>query len=307
MDGFRHEAFLYAGEEEFLAGAASFIRGGLEGDEAIMVVTDARKLELLRAKLGGDADEVVFADMAEAGANPARLIPAWRRFLASETVKGRGVRGIGEPVSRDRGPAELSECHRHEALLNLAFADAGNVWFLCPYDTEALAPEVIEEAYHTHPYVLGGHGPRVSAAWSGPEGATVPFTEPLPDPAGTPRELHFDGDALPVLRRFVAGLASSAGLDADRVADLVMAANEVATNSVQHGGGRGLLRVWREPDRLICEVHDEGTIEDPLVGRALPDAEEFRGHGLWIANQTCDLLQVRSFSHGTVVRLHMRL
>lgn len=307
MDGFRHEAFLYAGEEEFLVGAASFVRGGLESDEAIMVVVDSPKLDLLRSELGADADAVVFGDMSELGTNPARLIPAWRKFLASESVKGRRVRGIGEPVGADRGPAEMRECHRHEALLNLAFADAGNLWFLCPYDTEALAPEVVEEAYHTHPYVLGGHGPRVSAAWSGPEGAAVPFAEPLPDPAGTPQELHFDPEALPVLRRLVAGLASSAGIDADRVADLVLGVNEVATNSVRHGGGRGLLRVWREPDRLICEVHDEGTIEDPLVGRSQPDAEALSGHGLWIANQTCDLVQVRSFADGTVVRMHMRL
>jgi anti-sigma regulatory factor (Ser/Thr protein kinase) len=306
MEGFRHEAFLYSGEEEFLAGAASFIRGGLEGDEAIMVVVDSPKIDLLRSELGSDAEAVAFGDMSEMGVNPARLIPAWVKYLASETVKGRGVRGIGEPVTPDRSPAELSECHRHEALLNLVFADAENIWFLCPYDTEALAPEVVEEAYHTHPYVLGGHGPRVSAAWSGPEGATVPFSEPLPDPVGTPRELHFDADALPVLRRFVSGLASSAGIDAGRVADLVLGVNEVATNSVRHGGGRGLLRVWPEPGRLICEVHDEGKIEDPLVGRMVPNADELSGHGLWIANQTCDLVQVRSFADGTVVRMHMR-
>ena len=306
MEGFRHEAFLYSGEEEFLAGATSFIRGGLEGDEAIMVVVDAPKIDLLRSELGGEADEVVFADMAVAGVNPARLIPAWLKFLASETVKGRRTRGIGEPVNPDRTPAELSECHRHEALLNLAFADSENLWVLCPYNTEALAPEVVEEAYHTHPYVLGGHGPRVSAAWSGPEGASVPFSEPLPTPADTPRELHFDPEALPVLRRLVSGLAASAGLDADRVSDLVLAVNEVATNSISYGGGGGLLRVWREPDRLICEVHDSGTIEDPLVGRAMPSAEGSR-HGLWIANQTCDLVQLRSFADGTVVRMHMRL
>ena len=40
-----------------------------------------------------------------------------------------------------------------------------------------------------------------------------------------------------------------------------------------------------------------------LMGRAaLPE-----GHGLWLANQVCDLVQVRSFPTGTVVRLHLRL
>jgi hypothetical protein len=31
------------------------------------------------------------------------------------------------------------------------------------------------------------------------------------------------------------------------------------------------------------------------------------GYGLWLANQLCDLVQVRSFPTGSAVRLHMRL
>ena len=31
------------------------------------------------------------------------------------------------------------------------------------------------------------------------------------------------------------------------------------------------------------------------------------GFGLWLANQLCDLVQIRSFADGSVVRLHLRL
>jgi hypothetical protein len=31
------------------------------------------------------------------------------------------------------------------------------------------------------------------------------------------------------------------------------------------------------------------------------------GRGLWIANQLCDLVQIRSSAAGTVVRMQMRL
>jgi hypothetical protein len=34
---------------------------------------------------------------------------------------------------------------------------------------------------------------------------------------------------------------------------------------------------------------------------------EIGGHGLWIANQVCDLVQLRSFADGCAVRIHMRL
>ena len=61
--------------------------------------------------------------MAEIGANPACIIPAWRDFVDECAEAGRAIRGIGEPIWADRSPAELVECQRHESLLNLAFAD----------------------------------------------------------------------------------------------------------------------------------------------------------------------------------------
>jgi anti-sigma regulatory factor (Ser/Thr protein kinase) len=92
-----------------------------------------------------------------------------------------------------------------------------------------------------------------------------------------------------------------------RRSDLVTAVNEVATNSIRHGGGGGLLRVWHEVDRVVCEVSDKGRIEDPLADRRLPVTRSGRGYGLWISNQLCDLVQLRSTPRGSIVRLHMRL
>jgi hypothetical protein len=41
-------------------------------------------------------------------------------------------------------------------------------------------------------------------------------------------------------------------------------------------------------------------------GRGKPTADRGSGFGLWLANQLCDLVQIRSFSTGSVVRLHVR-
>ena len=92
---FRHEALLYAGEVDFLAGTLPFIREGVAADEPVLVVVSAAKIGLLRSALGGDADRVAFADMADVGANPARIIPAWRDFVAGHDVANRRARGIG--------------------------------------------------------------------------------------------------------------------------------------------------------------------------------------------------------------------
>lgn len=50
---------------------------------------------------------------------------------------------------------------------------------------------------------------------------------------------------------------------------------------------------------------DEGRIEDALVGRARPKLDAPSGRGLWVANQLCDLVQLRSGADGTTVRLHL--
>ena len=119
---FRHEALLYAGQAQFLDGVLPFIREGLAEGQAQLVATDRAKIELVRGALGEASNHVEFADMAELGANPARIIPAWREF--ADRNGRRPLRGIGEPIWAGRTPAELIECQRHEALLNLAFAGA---------------------------------------------------------------------------------------------------------------------------------------------------------------------------------------
>jgi anti-sigma regulatory factor (Ser/Thr protein kinase) len=59
---------------------------------------------------------------------------------------------------------------------------------------------------------------------------------------------------------------------------------------------------------LICEVRDTGRIADPLAGRRRPPADQLAGGwGLWIANALCDLVQLRTSSGGTTVRLHLRV
>jgi MEDS: MEthanogen/methylotroph, DcmR Sensory domain len=59
---YRHEALIYAGEDDFVAKTTAFLREGVEAGEPALVVVSARKIERLRESLNGDADAVVFAD-----------------------------------------------------------------------------------------------------------------------------------------------------------------------------------------------------------------------------------------------------
>jgi anti-sigma regulatory factor (Ser/Thr protein kinase) len=306
-DAFRHEALLYAGQADFVDRTSSFIRDAVRADEPILVAVSADKIEVLRSELGGDADKVRFADMAELGRNPAQIIPAWREFVAEQAEGGRRFRGVGEPIWAERSAEELVECHRHESLLNLAFAEAPAWWLVCPYDTTSLEPTVIEEAGRTHPFVVESGMRRVSALYRGLAAAAAPFDDPLPEPRDRPEEMTFEMERLRSLRGFVSQNAEAHGLDSTRTAELVLAVNEVATNSLRHAGGSGVLRMWRNAGSLICEVRDRGHIEDPMVGRWRPNTDQTVGFGLWLVNALCDLVQVRSFPTGSVLRLHMAL
>ena len=307
-EGFRHEALLYAGTDGFLEAIVPWVADAVSAQEPTLVVVSAAKIARLREELGPDAaEQVTFADMAGVGGNPARIIPAWREFVDAHGGHGRRLRGIGEPIWAQRSPAELVECQRHEALLNLAFAGAEDFWLLCPYDVDALDPGVIERAHHSHPVVVTDGGPRESAAYEDLPVVAAPFAQPLPDPPADADELPFVSGTLASVRRLVKLRAEAAGMLAERAGDLVLAVNEVATNSIRHGGGGGVLRVWPAGDALICEVADAGRIADPLAGRQRPTSGQSGGHGLWLCNQICELVQLRTFATGSVVRLHTRL
>jgi anti-sigma regulatory factor (Ser/Thr protein kinase) len=92
------------------------------------------------------------------------------------------------------------------------------------------------------------------------------------------------------------------------VSDLVVAVGELAANTLEHTSGPGTLTLWAAESEVICQVNDSGHIADPLVGRLKRDlAAAGGGHGLWIVQQVCDLVEIRTSPAGTAIRLHMHL
>ena len=302
---FQHETLFYAGPQEFLAGTLPFIEGGLERREPVLVAVAPERQWLLRGALGAGAAQVQFLDMHLLGRNPARIIPAWRAFLDGPGAGGQPVRGIGEPIWPGHSDAELCECERHESLLNVAF-DGGRPWrLLCPYDAGGLDERVIEGARCTHPLNVRDGTSHASEQFLPAHAAPSPFAGSLPAPSAPLERRPFDICDLGSVRDSLARWAEAAGLGPERTTDFVLAGSELASNSVRHGGGQGVLRIWREPRALVCEIKDAGHIEQPLTGRIAPTPAQSRGRGLWLVNQVCDLVQIRSGEAGTAVRVRM--
>jgi len=302
---FRHEALFYSGEDGFLRGTLPFVVEGLAAGQPVLIAVREQRASALRRELGAAAEQVRFADMRELWRNPARVIPAWREFLAEHD--GRTVRGIGEQAWPGRSDAELDECQRQESLLNVAFA-RGPAWsLLCPYDLDELDLRQISAARLTHPALMHEGISRRSGSYLPLHRAPSAFAGALPDPPADRGELSFTFRGLGAVRSLVSVRAEQAALGSEAREDLVLAVNELATNSVQYGGGGGTLRIWTEQGELVCDVRDHGYIGDPLAGRIAPPLDQHGGRGLWLVNHLCDLVQIRSTPNGTIVRVRMRL
>jgi anti-sigma regulatory factor (Ser/Thr protein kinase) len=305
--GFQHDAVLYRGEPGFLAAVLPFVSDAIRRDEPVLVATLPPRADALRSELGDRAARVEFVDIQAAGRNPARIVPVWSDFAARHAETRKPLNGVGEPIWPGRTADEVGECQRHESLLNLAFAAAGPFALICPYDADALPPDVLAAAYESHPHVVRNGRREASACYHGLDGIDVPDRRPLPAPPDDHRMRAFAADDLPALRHEVRGWAAGHDLESRKAADLAVAVHEAAVNSVRHGGGRGVLRCWTTADAASCEIADEGHIRDPLAGRVLAPPSSVGGRGLWLINHLCDLVQIRATSTGTVVRMQQQL
>jgi anti-sigma regulatory factor (Ser/Thr protein kinase) len=112
---------------------------------------------------------------------------------------------------------------------------------------------------------------------------------------------------LAAIRAIVHKYAIEAGLTEARAIDFTLAVSEVAANTVKHAQSPGSLKIWYDAREIVCQIHDEGVITDPLAGRRQPSLDALGGHGLWIVNQVCDQVEMQSDETGTTIRLHMIL
>jgi hypothetical protein len=299
---FRHEAFLYAGADDFVDRAAPIVLHAVAAGDPVLIAIDSAKIELLRGRLGSASRAVTWKDIRGIGVNPARIIPLLRRFL-DRHAPHRRLWGFGEPIWQGRGPAELVEAQRHEQLLNLAFADAPNFTLLCPYDTELLGAGVLREAHRCHPLIADPGGSRISVDYPGLATISAPDLPVLPEPAEEPTEFAV-GSGKAHVRGLLEHHVFAASLGAARTDDLTLAILAVA-GGMGRPGARQVVGVWREYGSVVAELRNLRAVDDPLAGREWPPPVARAARGLWLANQVCDLVQVRSVGKGAVVRLHV--
>ncbi|OJF14286.1 ATP-binding protein [Couchioplanes caeruleus] len=124
----------------------------------------------------------------------------------------------------------------------------------------------------------------------------------------------FDLSSIRRLRDEVRACGIAYGLADLRLAKFVLAVNEVATNAVHHGGGRGHLHLSRDGSDLWCRITDQGPgfpqqrrtrQSRPPPVSAVEDLSG--GYGLWLVQQVCTEVRIASTAHGTEVVLRYSL
>lgn len=297
-----HAALLHRDPSALRAAVAEFADEAANEGEPVLAIAPVATLELIDDALSTSGAVIAVSDMARVGRNPGMVLPILQEWVRAG--HGRRVRVLSEPMWPGRCRAEMVECLRHEALLNLVLA-AVPASVLCLYDAAHLDAAALSGAEFTHPELIDELGRRPSVVYGDPLVLHRGDRWPQDEPTGPVGEHPFAGD-LGHLRHAVADDPRLRALDRRRRADLVFAVNEAATNAVRHGDRAVRTRVWREDERVVSEVRSDTPIEDPLAGHRRPAPDAAGGRGLWLINQLCDLVELRSGPRGSSLRMHMR-
>ncbi len=293
-----HEALFYRDDREYLEGISRFLESAREAGEPAALALPEPKHESVRGILAGLGD-CELHDMSEVGRNPGRLIAMIGRLL--DEHDRRTLYFVGEPVWPGRGADEVREALRHESLINLAFRDTF-VRVLCPYDAAHLDPSVLASAERTHHSVLDRGYSRICPSYS--DAIPPECEESLEPPPGNALRFELQDGDLASIRAAVREFGRNQHVPAAALADLLIVANELATNAYEHGAPPRRLTLWRGLRHLICQVENEGAIADPLAGRRNPQHKPGHGMGLWIVHEISELVEMCDGGR-TTIRAHL--
>ncbi len=136
-----------------------------------------------------------------------------------------------------------------------------------------------------------------------------PAATGAPSVGSTGLDQPFEKGSLVALRSAVAAHGDRLGLAGTQLDDMLLIAHELASNAIQHGGGRGRLWLWRQDGTARCRVVDwgNGLAVGVDAGLTVPTVGAVRGRGLWLVRQLADEVELQTGDGGTSVTATIRL
>lgn len=307
--GDRHDAAVYASDDQLRAVAVPFVADGVGAGEPVVLALPPAESEVVLGSLPGGLDGVTLVPHGELYQRPALSLLALQRLVADLRADAAAtVRVLAATPLPPVDGASWQPWARFESHLTSALAGTG-AWLLCVFDRRQASAEVLTDLERTHPHLVdAAAGRRPSPNYEDREAflrADLQRDRP-PDPVAPDVTLT---DAAPIeVRREVARVAGHTRLDLDDRHDLVTAASEVTTNAALHGQAPVEVRIWSDVDSVTVEVHDHGPgPDDPGVGLTWAQrAPGAGGMGLWLAHRLCSEVTMRVAPDGFRVRLTAR-
>ncbi|WP_158228269.1 ATP-binding protein [Pseudonocardia sp. MH-G8] len=276
----------------------------LDRGERVAVALAPATRDALDAHLGGAAALVALtaADDAE-GVSAQTTATHWALELRALTATPAGpVTVLTEHLDHLDG-ADGRFWTELDAALNVALADLP-VRLTCSYPELAVHQEILDGARRNHPLLLVDGQLQRNPAHRHPREVLTERPAPAPPLLGPPDvQVPFSAWRLHEVRAAVERALAGSDCPQERIEDVVLAVNEVATNAVEHGTPDAQLSLWTGGRGLLCEIDDAGVLRDPLPGLQAPHPSDPRGRGVWIARQLCDSLHVWTDGRGTHVRM----
>jgi anti-sigma regulatory factor (Ser/Thr protein kinase) len=296
--GLRHNALVYESQDEYLARAVPFLKEGIEAGEGAIVAHTKPGLAMMREELGPYAAQVTFVDVSSAYTRPAQTLAAYHKVYAEQLQKTQTLRTVAD-VQFGPDPGEWDLWTGYEAVFNRSFSHLP-AWVICSYNANGTPDPIIESVWQTHPEVIADETWNTSDRYEDPDELLRRVT---PAPALLPelRSIPFGRDAEEFRERLARELAAEEVSDA-KALDMIVAATEIFSNAVEHGGGVEEVRVGRADGRFVCEVLDRGPgFDDPAAGYLAPRPGV--GRGLWVARQLTWRIEFLSSPGGFTARI----
>lgn len=274
-------------------------------DRPVLTVFPDELAEQIGRRLGpvaNDVDTLPYQDCYDiAPRTLARFVDTVHAYCAA----GYRPTLVGGPLLVERKPEEVLGWMQMEAVLNDALADV-DAHLVCCYPRTGQPAWAYGAALATHPRVLVDGAASRNASYVDPPAFLASHPEPAPAPLRTPSTaFRFGGRDLRTIRRLVEQQGAQAGLPEERQEELVLAVNEAASNTLEHGPGSGTVKFWINDNGITCEVHDTGQFDQPHLGLLPPTPTSVRGRGLWLIRQLPDRTCLWQNDTGTTIRMTM--
>jgi len=302
--GFAHVGALYSSDEQLRDLLSPYLADALRRREHLLVVISAAAERVLRDALGGDADRIQWGGAGLAYNRLGRMFASFGDYLGERYRAGLPTRVVGEPAS-DISHDRLSQYLRYVSMACEVYGRYESP-MLFLWDERRYPPEVLAHVRAVHPRLLGGGGMTINTEYREPiDYLTANATSAPAAPVDLDLDVHLESaDGLAELRRRLRSWGATTELSDGDTDDIVIAVDEIATNSLEHGQPPARVRGWSTADAVFVRVDDHGRTGIPATtGYVRPPTNARRGRGIWMARHLADVLTTHNSPAGTTVAM----